>query len=52
MVMLRASRESGGAIELIYMTRGHELKGAYCQSEWGVPGGGGKGGKIRTTVIA
>ena len=42
----------GAAKELIRMTHGHERWCGVCLREWGTLGGGGKWGKIRTTVIA
>ena len=41
---------NGEAKELTCMTHGHELRGGLLKGR-GVPGGGGKGGKIGTTVI-
>ena len=43
---------NGVAKELIHMTHGHEQRGGDCLREWGILGGGGKWGKVRTTVIA
>ena len=43
---------NGVGKELIHMTHGHEEWCGDCLREWEVPGGGGKGGNIRTTAIA
>ena len=43
---------NGIAKELTCMTHGHELRGGDCQMECMVLGGGVKGGKFGTTVIA
>ena len=48
---VKNSMGNGVAKELICMTHGHELRGD-CWREWGVLGGGGKGERIGTTVIA
>ena len=36
--------------ELTCTTHGYELRGGDCWREWGVSSGGGKGGKIGTTL--
>ena len=43
---------NGVVIELTCMIHGRELSGGNSQRECGVLGGGDKGGKIGTTVIA
>ena len=43
---------NGVANELIHRTQGHEQWCGDCLRQWGSPGGGGKEGKTRTTVIA
>ena len=43
---------NGVAKEFIHMTHGHEQWCGDGLREWGVLGGGGKGGKIGTTVTA
>ena len=42
---------NGVAKEPIHMTHGHEQWCGDCLWEWVVLGGGGKGGKIGTTVV-
>ena len=43
---------NGEAKELMCMTHGHERSGGGLLEVMGVPGRGGKGGKIGTTIIA
>ena len=43
---------NGVAKELTCMTHGHEKRCGDCLREWGVLGGKGQKGRIRTTVIA
>ena len=43
---------NGEAKELLCMTHGHEQWWEGCLRDWGVLVGGGRRGKIQTTVIA
>ena len=49
---VKYSIENGEAKKVIRMTQGHEQWWWDCLREWMVLGGGGKGGKPGTTVIA
>ena len=49
---IKYSIGNGVARELIHMTHGHEQWWEDCLRELGLLGEGGKGGKIRTPIIA